>query len=235
MPLTLHQNLIDSTKKVHADSPWLFLWYFEVDITTSASTVLRLVRYPTEITPLALPAPHVGKKFYPFPMSWSDYTEEGEANLPRMQLTLENASRLFSQHLENGQGFIGNLVSLFLIPLDLHLDTPVGGEPPFWIQRNFHVVDAGVDSQDVVLGLELPNFYERLYPEQIYNPNRCRFRFGLQGGGCPYVLSTAAAHDDCSKELVECSTRGLDMASRGYPKRLLPERFGGFPGTDIRN
>ncbi len=229
MPLTLHSTLIDSTKEVHATSPWLWLWYIEVDVTTVATTVLRVVRYPEEIV-----YPVAGKTFYPFPITWSEYTEEGDANLPRLQLTLANASRLVARQLHKGQGFIGNLVTLTLIPHELHTNIALVGEPPFWIERNFHVVDAAVNRDDVVLSLELPNFYERTYPEARYVPNRCRFRYGLPGGGCPYVLSTAAAHLTCDKTLGECKTRGIDMVNRGYPAGLLPHRFGGFPGTDIR-
>lgn len=230
MPLTLHQNLIDSTKEVHQTDPWLWLWYLEVDVTTSATTVLRVCRYPQEIT-----YPVGGKTFYPFPVTWTEYTEEGEANLPRLQLTLKNASRLIARQLHKGQGFIGNLVQLTLVPHDLHTIAPVPEDAPRAIARNFHVVEAALDRQDVVLTLELPNFYERQYPEARYTPNRCRFRFGLFGGGCPYVLSTAAGHTTCDKTLAQCEIRGLDMKSRGYPAGLLPERFGGFPGTDIRS
>lgn len=230
MPLTLHQTLIDRTKKVHATTPWLFCWYLELDVTTVATTVLRVVRYPTEIN-LQLDS---NNKYYPFPISWSDYTEEGEANLPRLQLTLSNASRLVARQLHKGQGLIGNLVRLTIVPHDLRATTPIGGQPPFWIQRDFHVVEAALNRTDVVLSLELPNFYERLYPEARYNPNRCRFRFGLVGGGCPYVLSTAAAHTTCDKTLGQCAQRGADMKLRGYPIGILPDFFGGFPGTDIR-
>lgn len=228
MPLTLHQNLIDRTKKVHATSPWLWLWYLEVDVTTSATTVLRVVRYPQEIT-------YDGKTFYPFPVTWNEYTEEGEANLPRLQLTLKNASRLVARQLHTGQGFIGNSVVLTVIPHDIHTDTPGEGDPPFWLTRTFHVVEAAITRDDVVLSLELPNFYERKYPEARYNPNRCRFRFGLTGQGCPYVLSSAAAYTTCGKTLDECKDRGTDMTARGFPSGLLPDRFGGFPGTDIRS
>jgi hypothetical protein len=221
VPLILAPQTIERTKKVQGSTPWVWLWQIVADETELASPTFALVNYPKALT-------FRGVTYHPFPISPGEISMDADS-LPSLELRIANVFKVVARQLHTGHGFIGRSADLSIVPLDL-IDAAEGAHPHS-IDWSFHVASASADERDVTLRCEVPNFFIREYPEQRITPGRCRFRFGLPGGGCPYVLTSAAGFTSCGKTQPDCHERGQDMKARGYPEWVaLP--IGSFPGTD---
>ena len=219
MPRTINPNWKIAIQRLHQDQPWVWCWDFQLQKNASVNTRAYLTGYPSIVTVNSL-------SFYPYPIEMGDIIETGDG-LPQMEVRLSNHGRVLAQYFEvvpEDEGIIGSVATAYLANLD---DTTA------FLTFSFEVAGATLGDEWAVLRLEKANFFERLVPQDRFNQQRCRFRFGegtaSRPSPCGYIVNASAGFTDCGKTIDECVARGNDEASRGLT-RLHPRNFGGFLG-----
>lgn len=229
MPIELPQTFKDEIEKPRGTDP--LVWFLEIQVSRAyeaspgvvvPDVILRLTSHHTE---LAWPAGSPGSEtWYPFNFTFTPIGQDQEGDLPQIDLSVDNTTRLLMRYLHNGRGLEGNYVKLFLVPAAaLDLVYP-NHEAQQW---DLTVAGALASDEAVTFRLERANFFTRMSPQDRYVAGRCRFEFG--GEECGYVINAVAAFTTCPKTVAACRERGADHRARGLPV-LHPQRFGGFPG-----
>ena len=161
--------------------------------------------------------------WYPFPFAFSPVEQTNEGDLTRVQLTVDNATRMLMRWLHAGNGFEGNPAKLILVPrAALSIAYPAHEFESIELQ----VMDAGANDEAVTLRLGSPNWFNLNSPSERHLPG-CKHEYG--GEDCGYVLNAFAAFPTCPKTIDACSERGEDMVARGLPE-ILPGNYGGKIG-----
>ncbi len=215
--ITLPTGFNAEKDKIHQTSPWLWLWRIEADVTTSARNVFQLVAYDEPVT-------FGGTTWHPWNMQQSEIVQDGEGNLPTLDLTLDNTTGVMSYYLEQGMGFIDRSATAFLVNRAHLADVPAAQ-----IRFDFQIASA-ILAQHLTLRLELLNLTDRVAPQDRFNATRCRWVYGSPE--CGYVLNAVAGYQTCPKDVAACVDRGIDMLTRGLPQ-LQPGSFGGFIGIPV--
>ena len=163
--------------------------------------------------------------FYPFPFQMGEQKQDQDGNLPSLELTIDNTTRLLMSALHKASGFEGNRATAILT----HESCIATPGYPFHqsIEQSFTIVNAIASSGSIVLKLEPPQFFQQALPRDRFIAARCRWLHG--GPECGYAITPFAGFTTCNHTVSDCTAHGDDEVSRFLP-RLHPKRFGGFPG-----
>lgn len=220
MAKTLPTGWQQQIQKIHQSAPWVWAWNFQLQKNAVVNTRAYLVAYHSPMTLFGL-------TFYPYPMKMSAITESGEGDLPQMQVQLSNTTRSLAHYFETvpeDEGIVGSIARAWLV--NVSDETRVS-------TFEFEVAGATLTDEAITLRMEMPNFFKRRVPQDRFNQQRCRHRFGTgtaeRPSPCQYIVNASSGFTDCGKTFDECVARGDDEASRGLT-RLHPMRFGGFLG-----
>lgn len=230
MPIILPASMASEIEKPHGAAP--MLWMVEIELakmyrsgaTIVPAVVARLTSWQDEIDwPVDDPVP---KTWTPYGFTLTPIKQDGEGNLPQLDLTIDNSTRLLMRHLHDGSGLEGNACRLYLVSAaGLAIAYPNHER----IELALQIAEANANDEAIQLRLERANFFERTSPTDRYNAATCRWASTFGGPECGYVLNEVAAYSTCTGTLDACVLRGLDHLARGVPV-VHPKRFGGFPG-----
>lgn len=229
MPLTIPPSIQAEAERPHGTNR--AIWFVEVECAkpfrTGPSTVvpgvlLRITNWHEEVVwPLLAPDTWT---WSPFNFAFSPIEQTQDGDLPALDMSIDNVTRMLMRFLHEGDGLEGNRVRLYLVnEAGLGLTYP-DHEFMSW---ELDIASAQANDEAVSFRLEKVNFFSRLAPQDRYTAGRCRWEYG--GIDCGYVLNAVAGFQTCPKTLSACADRGLDHLARGLPV-LHPRRFGGFPG-----
>lgn len=228
MPITLPSSFLTEIEKPHGTQP--LIWLVELEVARPAGSgavstpglILRLCNHRTAITwPASAPSATV---WSPFSFTFSPIEQNGEGDLPQVELSIDNSTKVLMRYMHAGAGLEGNYCKIYLVPAGgLGIAYP-NHEYQLW---EMQIATAYANDEAISFRLERANFFARQSPQDRYVAGRCRWAFG--SAECGYVINAAAAYTTCPKTLTGCVARGLDHETRGLPV-LHPQRFGGFPG-----
>lgn len=223
MPVTIPQNFIEQIEKEKATSEFLWLWQLwgHKGGDGIEPVVVQLANALSDVW-------WSGMQFHAYPITQTAVEEDGQGNMPSLDLTLANAGGLLMRYLQGKAGvkyFVGQDATAWLVNRsnmsatnysrwDFQIDT--------WA--------ADVSKGAVALRLQMPNWFRVITPMDRIHPQICDHQFGNLEGGCPYVVNSFAAYTTCNQTLTDCRARGGDMVARSLPP-LLPQMFGAFPGV----
>jgi hypothetical protein len=228
MPITLPASFKTEIERPHGVSP--MVWFVElqlaraynVGLTVVPDTIVRVTSHHTQI---AWPVSSPGSETWdPFNFTFTPIEQDQEGNLPQIDLSVDNSTRLLMRYLHSGFGLEGNYCRIYLVP-----GNGLSIAHPNHEYQRWDLTVAGVVANDeaVTFRLERANFFTRQAPQDRYVASRCRWEFGSTE--CGYIINDVAGYTSCPKTVEACIARGEDHASRGLPV-LHPRRFGGFPG-----
>lgn len=228
MPIALPALMLQHSEAPHGRSPWVWLWELEIQRATKTvpAVVFRFTTRTEETSwPPGAPTPAT---YYPFPFEQSPIEQTNEADLPAIDLTIDNTARVLMPFLHAGDGCEGNAATLILTT-EAALTSPTypNHEQMEW---QFVVASAIAGNAAIQFRLEQPNLFQRRLPADRFVARRCRWRFGSDE--CGYPLNAFAGVTTCDKTLTTCIEVGQDEAARRLPV-LHPRRYGGFPGIPI--
>lgn len=228
MPITLASAFTSEIERPHGSSP--LVWLVELELaqarrtggTVTAATVFRASSYHTDVTwPVASPD---AATWYPFPFSFTPIEQNQEGDLPQLDLSVDNCTRVLMPFLHAGAGMEGNRCTINLVPASALATAYPNHVFQTWDMR---VAGCFATAEAVTFRLERANFLSRNVPVDRFTAARCRWGFG--SAECGYVINSVAAYTTCPKTLSACIARGNDHAARRLPV-IHPRRFGGFPG-----
>lgn len=223
MPLILPALLKQAIELPHDEGEWLFLWDLELERRTKTLPAV-VFRFTSRASEIAWPVPGIASPvtFYPFPFTQGAIEQDTDANLPHVELAIDNTARVLMRHLHNGQGFEGNRATLRIT----HSDA-VGVTPAQELRIDLAVSSAIAGSSAIVFQLEQVDLNEKQLPAERYLQEPCPLVFGARR--CGYPITPTAAFLTCPRTPQACTERGDDEVARGLP-RLHPQRYGSFPG-----
>lgn len=231
MPITLPAAMQTASEAPQQAQPWIWLWDIEIQRRNAVlpSVVLRMCSATEEIEwpPAATAPPRL--TWYPLQFSHSAIESSREADLPAIDLAIDNTARTLMRFLHSGDGFEGNRATLYLVH-ESALASPAHPNHEFQ-QWDFVIAQAQATETQVQLRLEQPNFFQIRVPFARFLATRCRWKFG--GSECGYPITPVAAFTTCDKSVAACIARGDDEVARRLP-RLHPKRYGGFPGIPVQ-
>lgn len=224
MPIILPTSLQQEIEKPHGDVP--LIWLAEIELARGdvgvPGLLFPITSYHEAVT-WPLGSPDV-RTWYPFPFSFTPLEQNQEGDLPQIQLSVDNTTRVLMRYLHEGSGLEGNRVTLYLVS-----ESGLAIAYPNHEAQKVTLRISGVTAAEAIsLRLEHPNYFARRSPQDRYIPGLCRHEYG--GETCGYVLNGFATYQTCPKTADACVLRGDDHVVRGLP-RLHPRRFGGFPGA----
>lgn len=223
MPVTVPQNFLEQIEKEKATSEFLWLWQLWGHRGGNGlePVVVQLVNAPADVW-------WGGMQFHAYPITQTEVEEDGQGNLPAIDLSMANAGGLLMRYLQGKDGvkyFVGQDATAWLV------------NRSNMSQTNFARWDFMIDtwSSDVTRGavamrLQMPSWYRVITPTDRIHPQICDHQFGNLEGGCPYIVNSFAAFTECNQTLPDCKARGADLVARNLPP-LLPQMFGAFPGV----
>lgn len=207
----------------HNSSPWI--WLLRVQAQTDPElppVVIPLTTHSAEVT--WPPTGPDAETFYPYAWKFGSIEETSEGDLPQLDLTFDNSTRVLMGMAHQVNGFEGADAKLVLInSATLAIDTE-------FLEWDFVVASSTANAKAFQVRLEMRNFFQVQLPSDRYVANRCRRQFG--GKHCGYVVNEVAAFQTCDKTLTACVAHGDDEVARNLP-RLHPLRYGGFRGIAI--
>lgn len=209
-------NTLNLLQRLDITEP--FVWLYEIEVPTDPPTRYRLCgQYTEEIT-------FRGNTYYPFPITHSSDTEDTEANLPEVGLTVANVSRELMTTISTYGGLIGQPVRIMLVnTTDLESNTAV-------TQQDFQIRNLSFNEESVTANLALYNLYRTTFPRNRLMRGHCRFAYrGIQ---CGYSIAVSdGGLAECDKSLDGpngCEAHGTNESTLGFPV-IHPARFGGAP------
>ena len=229
MPIILASEFKDAIEKPHASDA--LHWLVELQLaksyldgeTVMPAVIMRICSAPSLLTwPLSYPGG--APTWDPYAFTFTPIEQSGEGDLPQIDLSVDNSTRVLMRYLHAGNGLEGNYCTVFLVPANA---ISVAYPSHVYQRWDLQIAGAQASSDAVAFRLERANFFSRLAPQDRYVAGRCRWPFG--SAECGYVINDVAAYTTCPKTIDACIARGADHASRGLPV-LHPGRFGGFPG-----
>jgi lambda family phage minor tail protein L len=192
---TLPAVLAIEKNKLTSTSSWLLL----LDVTLTSGVVLNLVRNVIDIE-------WNGTTYSRFPFDIDSVSDSGKGELPTLQLTLSNVTRIIQAYLEPLDGAVGSTVDIHVVNSDyLSEDTSS-------LDMSFVVISVIMSASKAVFTLGAPSPFRRRFPLIRYIAGHCNWIF--KGAECAYSGSSAT----CNKTFEYCTTLGNT------------KRFGGFPG-----
>lgn len=191
LPLALRQakNSIDS------DSPWLIL----LDIVLNNGPTYNIVNNNEDVE-------FQNKVYTAFPFKLEPPKETSQGDIPKLKLMVSNITRVIQTNMEELNGGIGSIVTLYIVNYDL-LD-----EDYSELTMDFEVLASACDAQWITFELGAPNPLRRRFPTDRYIANHCNFQYKSAECGYGGNLTT------CKRTLTDCRAHGNSV------------RFGGFPG-----
>lgn len=207
MAQTIQQALLDELGKPDGAFPFLVFAELAVETTTTARTLFRFVRYPSELT-------FKGKTWYPFAFKLGAIQAGADGELPRLRLELEDTGGAVRPWLHACGGFRGRTLTLYWT----HWATYGSGTS---LDFTFDVISAQVDEGRVELTLRWANFYEEPFPHDTFVRGRCRW---LQGST---LCGDYRMNVDCGRTLEGCISVGADWTSAGL-LAIHPRRYSGY-------
>jgi len=226
MPIILPASIATEAERPQQGSGWVWLWRLTLYAGDESipEVVFRICSWHEVIQwpPSGSSPPQFD--WYPFPFSHSLIEETRDGDLPQLELSLDNSTRVLSRYMHDHHGFEGMPAELYLVnEAGLAIAYP-NHEYERWA---FRVASASATEKVINLRMEMPNFLQRKIPQVRFHARRCRWVFGSEE--CGYPINSAAAFTTCGKTIADCVARGADEATRRLPV-LHPRRFGGFPG-----
>jgi len=195
--LTLPSDLITEKNKLYSASACIEL--LEVQMSETAQT-LRLTSNNEDVE-------YDGQTWTRFPFEPGDIPEQGDGELPRLNIRVSNALRTIQGYIEQtNEGLIGDTVIYRLVHSD-HLD-----QNPF-LTAAFQILSLTCTAEWVNFMLGAENFYFRRFPYGTFRRNLCRWKV-FKGSECGYAGGSTA----CDRKFSTCVS---------YTNET---RFGGFPG-----
>lgn len=194
---TLPSLLAIEKNKLNTDSSWLLL----LDITLTSGLVLNLVRNTVNIT-------WQGTEYTAFPFEVDAVSNSGKGELPTVQLSLSNVTRIIQGYLEPLDGAVGSTIDMHVVNSE-YLD-----EDSSSMDMSFVVLSVTMSVTKIVFTLGAPSPLRRRFPLIRYIAGHCNWQF--KSVECAY----SGAATTCSRTFDYCDTLGNTV------------RFGGFPGIN---
>jgi len=228
---TLHSDVKAVIEQPQGRTPFVWLWDLELQPRTVSlpPVVFRMTSQPAQHQ-FWPPSGGGALTFYPFPFSQSEIQQSSEGNLPSLDLSVDNTTRVLMQYLHAGQGFEGNRITCYLGVATSLPTTPVAANTAFQT-FDFRVASAIATEQAITITIRDPGLWNINVPSARFVALRCRWEFG--GPECGYPITATAGFTACDKLLPSCIARGNDERARHLPV-LHPRRFGGFPGIPVQ-
>lgn len=195
IPLALRQ----AKNAFGQDSPWLPL----VVITLPApdNTVFRIVPNTEDIT-------FQGNTFYAFPVQIDLPKETSKGEIPFVNITVSNVTRVIQGQIESLNGGIGATVQIIIVNTG-HLT-----EDYAELTLDLEVQGTDCTPQWITFKCGPPNPMKRRFPLYRYMAASCGWSYKSVECGYSGALTT------CKRTLADCQTHNNST------------RFGGFPGLD---
>lgn len=212
--MTLPAGFQEEVQKKRGDGAFIWCIRITADVSTIATTVFDLTPHPQAVT-------FDGDTYDPFPMSIGLQPDDADS-LPRLDLSVSNATRFLVPYLEEGNGFMGMPVRIRLVHSN-------------WLAQADHVIEqtlvcrgATVSDATVDLTLDLPQLHQSRIPAETVTRGRCRFRFG--DDRCQFPLGPSVPFTDCGKNIDDCIERGVWYLTT-FGVTFWPLFFGAFRGV----
>jgi hypothetical protein len=204
-PLT--QELLDELGNPHGRFPWVLFAELSISANVTANTVFRVTRYTTELS-------FLGKTWYPFGFKVSGIVASNAGELPRVKIELDDPTGVVRSWMNVADAFRGRPIRIYWA----HWATIDLGH---YINWDFDVVSADVDSEKVELTCRWANFFDEPFPHDSFVRGRCRW---MQGS---LECGDYRRNVDCGRTLAGCLAVAEDWRSAGfYP--MHPRRYNGF-------
>jgi len=209
---------------LRAENPWI--WLYEVEVPTDPPTRFRLTNY-TEDVEYGFDGASDPIIYSRFPVSAGDIVQGKDGDLPRIRVSVANATKEVGLVVDQYGGLVGQPAVVRVVNREA-IDIP-GSD----IRWDAEVVRCSGGAEAITFELSAANLHDSEFPRWRYMSQHCIFAFG--GVKCGYVIPSSPTNtvgggfDHCEKHIVACEERGDDEDSRGVTVRH-PMRFGGFRG-----
>ena len=201
-------------------------WLLEVEVPTTPPTRFRFANNTDPIdfgtTSLGVPI-----TYYPYRFVFGPIVQSSEGDLPSMQISVSNVSRVVGAVVEQYNGLVGQPAVLRLVNINDLLNSQSQ------IREDAEIIAVKVRNLDATFTLSAFNLYKAKFPSQRYVAQHCRWIYGA--AECGYIIPSApggtvgTGFATCGQLFADCVQRGDDEAARSVA-REHPERFGGFMG-----
>ena len=223
------QAVWTQAQKLLNTEPWVWLVRFPLDVTTSATLVVRLcntdeiVEFPTSS----------GNFFYPFPFRPPKLEQDSDGTQRDMELVLSNAGGELSGFVE-AYDPVGKEVNLWKVHKSALASADAARSVTVKVKSLLVTEDA------VAVRLGRTDLTDPYFPLRIVERDRCQWQF--TGVGCAFVLPTSLEVGyglesvmTCDKTVDGangCQKKGNNEADRFLPV-LHPQFFGAFPSVPL--
>lgn len=198
---TLSANLILEKNKVGAKSAWLIL----VDIEVTVGTTLRYVANNENVT-------FDGNLYTALPLMIDSTKETSKGEIPSVNLSVSNITRVLRTYLESYDGLTGCDVTLYVVNSDFL------AEDYSDLTLEFSVLETKVTEEWVSLRLGAQNPLRKRFPLMRYMAGQCNWSDSFKGVECKYAGSATVC----------------DGSWRRCKELSNVANFGGYPGLDAR-
>lgn len=175
------------------------VWLILLDITLTSGLVLNIVRNNENVT-------WNGTEYSAFPFEIDAVSDSSKGELPTLQLSLSNVTRIIQAYLEELDGAVGSIVTMHVVNSS-HLT-----EDSSTLDMSFVVLSVNTTAMKAVFTLGSPSPLRRRFPLTRYLANHCNWQF--KSAECSYSGDATV----CNRTYDFCYTLGNTR------------RFGGFPG-----
>lgn len=196
--INLPANLILTKNKLSGQEPWLIT----LDIVMNNDDEYYLVRNTEDIT-------YNSRTYTAVPFELGVHTEDGTGQIPTIQLSISNVSRVFQAYLEEYEGALESTVKIRVVSTD-NLT-----EDYSELELDFDIMSSSATSDTIVFELGAPNPMRRRFPLDRFIAQHCNWQF--KSVECAY----AGADDTCLRTHDACEAKN----------NLV--RFGGYPGLSL--
>lgn len=209
---------------LRADHPWV--WLYEVEVPTDPPTRFRITNY-TEDIEFGFDGAGDPLTYSRFPVSAGDIVQSKDGDLPRIRVSVANATREVGAVVEQYGGLVGQPAVIRVVNIEA-LDVP-GAD----IRFDAQIVRTTANAEAITFELSPANLHDAEFPRWRYMSQHCNFPFG--GVLCGYVIpaspgdTVGTGFSTCPKHLAGCTERGEDEDARSVTVKH-PQRFGGFRG-----
>ena len=194
--ITLSAAALAEKNKLAAGGVWLTL----LEMQFAAATIRVVLNNEDIVWPTGVDT------WTAFPFKLSEKSIFSNMQIPSITLSVSNASRLMQSYAEAEDGGIG-VTCILRIVHSGHLDL-ISAE----LEETFEIVSTDADAEWLNVTLGLPNPLTKMFPNQKYLKNFCRWVF--KGTYCAY----AGGETTCNHTLTDCEARSNSA------------HFGAFPG-----
>lgn len=157
---TLPANLILEKNKLATPSAWLVL----LKITLPDNTVLRLVNNTEDIV-------YQANTYTAINFNLESTKSSGTGQIPTVQLSISNVTRIIQAYLENLDGAVDSEVLLTVV------NSAYLAENYAELEMLFSVLSTKANAQYVTFELGAPNPLRKRFPQYLFIGNHCNWRF----------------------------------------------------------